>query len=70
VAKDPVTAGFSLIAADSFDADGERPVSRTKPVWFRKGGRPPCADNACETGINRKFTPNQINRIFGKFSAI
>jgi hypothetical protein len=23
-----------------------------------------------ETAINRKFTPNQINRVFGEFSAI
>jgi hypothetical protein len=23
---------------DSFDADGERPVSRAEAVWFRNGG--------------------------------
>jgi len=28
------------------------------------------ADNAGESRINRKFTPNQIIGIFGKFSAI
>jgi hypothetical protein len=28
------------------------------------------ADNADESRINRKFTPNQIIGIFGKFSAI
>jgi hypothetical protein len=53
-----------------FNADGERRVSgadrygfemvdaRSRPVLPRR------------TGINRKFTPNPITRIFRKFSAI
>ena len=55
----------------SFDPDGEHRVSSADFVWFRNGGcarrmHPSCIIIA----INRKFTPNQISRIFGGFSKI
>jgi hypothetical protein len=54
-----------------FGADGERPVSRPDQVWFRNGGCGTPSLLFCgKAGINRKFTPNQIKRIFRKFSAI
>jgi hypothetical protein len=43
---------------------------KAMPVWFRNGG---CAGRDaynCANLINRKFTPNQIARLFYKFSAI
>jgi hypothetical protein len=55
---------------DSFDADGERPVSRAEAIWFRNGGYAPYGDFTAKSGINRKFTPNQINRAFREFSPI
>jgi len=36
-------------------------------VWFRNGGR---IESTAKAGINRKFTPNQISRVFCKFSTI
>jgi hypothetical protein len=70
VVRDDAFAGFSPQAPVSFDADGERRVSSAIRVWFRKGG---CGERPFFCGevvINRKFTPNQISRVFGKFSAI
>jgi hypothetical protein len=55
---------------DSFDADGERRVSRAEAIWFRNGGYAPYVDFTVKCRINRKFTPNQINRAFREFSAI
>ena len=40
-AKTASSRGFSRRARRSFDADGERRVSRAQPVWFRNGGRRP-----------------------------
>jgi hypothetical protein len=62
--------GFRAPRDRPFDADGERRVSRTGRVWFRNGG---CARRIRFTKkivINRKFTSNQINRVFAKFLAI
>jgi hypothetical protein len=54
----------------AFGADGECQVSEggtgmVSKWWMRRG-------DACNSasGINRKFTPNQIVRFFYKFSAI
>jgi hypothetical protein len=54
----------------AFGADGERQVSEAEPVWFRNGGYAGRSAYNCAGGINRKFTPNQIVRLFYKFSAI
>jgi hypothetical protein len=54
----------------SIDADGEHRVSGAAPVWFRNGGWGWNGNSAVTSGINRKFTPNQMSRIFRKFSAI
>jgi hypothetical protein len=64
VAGDRGFAGFRTAGDGSFDADGERPVSGVHSVWFRNGGWRLWAEN----GVNRKFTPNQIIRVFRKFS--
>jgi hypothetical protein len=53
-----------------FDADGERKVSGTDRVWFRNGGCAFGAHFAPQGAINRKFTPNPINRMIDRFSAI
>jgi len=37
---------------------------------FEMVDMPRAAVSSPETGINRKFTPNQIIRIFGEFSTI
>jgi len=55
----------------AFGANGERQVSTTRSVWFRNGGRaekrPDCPR---WRRINGKFTPNQIEGVFDKISAI
>jgi hypothetical protein len=38
-------------------------------MWFRKGGRADVAASR-QRGINGKFTANQIDGVFLKFSAI
>jgi hypothetical protein len=43
---------------------------KAEPVWFRNGGCGGRGVYNCAGGINRKFTPNQIVRLFYKFSAI
>jgi hypothetical protein len=62
--------GFRATRAGSIDADGERRVSGTDPVWFRNGGYGRSSTSAVKTAINRKFTPNRMIRIFREFSAI
>jgi hypothetical protein len=57
-------------SATAFGADGECQVSESgtgmvSKWWMRRSERSNCAG-----GINRKFTPNQIVRLFYKFSAI
>jgi hypothetical protein len=54
---------FRAPRAASFRADGERQVSGTRRLWFRNGAR----RNFCGTGINGKFTANQIDVYFCKF---
>jgi len=51
----------------SFNADGERQVSRAIDLWFRNGGR---GGGDHSLVINRKFTPNRMIAIFNEFSAI
>jgi hypothetical protein len=53
----------------AFGADGERQVSAAIDLWFRNGGRAISAHFPVIAAINRKFTPNQLIRIFGGFSA-
>src|ERR1700722_19285586 len=60
--------GFYALPDGSFDPNGERRVSAPASLWFRNGG---CAGRLAAAGegpINRKFTPNQISRIFCSFS--
>jgi hypothetical protein len=61
-------AAFSRIKRRSFEADGERRVSATIDLWFRNGGHTRIGARMAVHAINRKFTPNRINRIFSDFS--
>jgi hypothetical protein len=58
----------SRAARPPFDAHGERQVSGTADLWFRNGGCAAAAGFAAFGTINRKFTPNRIFAVFGKFS--
>jgi hypothetical protein len=40
-----------------------------RPLWFRIGGYGTRPRVAPQLRVNRKFTANQINRIFNDFSA-
>ena len=71
--RPPNTACIRRIFAcsrGSFDADGERQVSSRPPSYgFEMVDAPRDSRfHAARIGINRKFTPNQISRIFRKFS--
>jgi hypothetical protein len=54
---------------DSFGADGERRVSRPQPVWFRNGGRAPCADFTRETRHQSKIYTESKHSEFSQIFA-
>jgi hypothetical protein len=62
-------AGFSRAIRGAFDPNGECRVSSAMALWFRKGGRAGKAHFSVHAIINRKFTSNQIIRLFSEFSA-
>ena len=64
----PQLCGVFARRGRSFNADGERRVSGAARYGFEMvdAARPRFA---AKSGINRKFTANQISRIFRKFSA-
>jgi hypothetical protein len=62
-------AEVSRFVHRSFDTDGERQVSAPVHLWFRNGGHAFLANVRMPAGINRKFTPNQISRIFRGLSS-
>jgi hypothetical protein len=64
--KHRAIAEVSRLVSHSFNADGERQVSKAIDLWFRNGG---CGGEDRSRVINRKFTPNRMIAIFNEFSA-
>ena len=66
--KTVTSLGFLPGSADAFGANGEWRVSGATALWFRNGGRAQAGIFRGEIRVNRKFTANQIIRIFCGFS--
>jgi len=67
-AKHRAFAEVSRFMRRSFDANGERQVSAAQIYGFEMVDAHRLAKVRKSAAINRKFTPNQISRIFSGFS--